>query len=62
MNATLENGVLTIQVPVNGTDPKKLPKSKSGKTYLVAAPGAQKTGIKIGEKVLTISLSAYIPA
>ena len=57
METTLENGILTIQIPVN--DPPR--PSSSGKTLIVATSGGnQPTTATVNGKPVTIGLNAYI--
>lgn len=58
MKASIANGVLTIQIPVN---PQPEP-STSGKTLVVASTrGNKKTSVQVEGKELVVGLNAYIP-
>ncbi len=58
MKATIKNGVLTIEIPVNATPQP----STSGKTLLVASShGGRTTDAKVGDKNIVVSLNAYVP-
>jgi hypothetical protein len=57
MQVTIENGFLTIKVPVN----KPLVPSKSGKTLLVASSGGNVTTTAMVEgRPVVVGLNAYI--
>jgi hypothetical protein len=58
MTATIQNGILTIQIPIHAPTP-----SKSGKTFSVATSGGNKaTTCKVEGQPVVIGLNAYIKA
>lgn len=58
METTLDNGILTIRIPVN--DPPR--PSASGKTLIVATSGGNKpTGATVNGQPVIVGLNAYIP-
>lgn len=59
MTATIENGTLTIKIPVNNPPPP----SKTGRSLVVATTsGNVVTDTKVQGKNLVIGLNAYIKA
>ena len=57
MQASIANGILTIQVPVNAVPQP----SSSGKTLIVASSNGNKTtDAKVDGKPVVIGLNAYI--
>ena len=61
MNAKLDGKNLVITIPVNGLKVKDLPKSKSGKTSIVASSGGNMpTAVNIDGKPVIVGLNAYV--
>lgn len=57
MNASIANGILTIQIPVNAIPTP----SASGKTLSVASSGGNKaTTVQVNGKPVIVGLNAYI--
>jgi hypothetical protein len=55
MTAKIENGFLTITLPVSSQP------SKSGKTILIASThGGVRNGLEVDGKPVTISVNAYV--
>jgi hypothetical protein len=56
MTATIENGILKIEIPLERPEP-----SKSGKTLIVATShGIQQTSATVNGKHVSIGLNAFI--
>lgn len=59
LKAELKGGNLILTIPVN--DPKNLPLSSSGKTFIVASTGGNvATSVAVNDQPVVIGLNAYI--
>lgn len=61
MKTSLKNGVLTVEIPVNGNSLNDLPESASGKSRIVASTGGnQASGVTIDGQAVIVGLNAYV--